>query len=69
MCLTSIQVGVRFAGTQKHGLSRLEDDVVQEVDREAPNITGILWVEAEQQDAVAARHVLPSRTCKWNNKK
>lgn len=62
LCLTSIQVGVRFAGPQKHGLSRFQDDVVQEVDGEAADVPWILRVEAEQQDAVAAGHVLPGRT-------
>lgn len=42
LCLTSIQIGVRLAGPQEHGLSRLQDDVVQEVNGEATNVSRIL---------------------------
>ena len=54
LLLTSVQVRVRLIGAQEHGLTRLQEHVVEEVDGEAANVSGILRVEAEQQLAVAA---------------
>lgn len=62
--LTSVDVGVGLVGPQEHGLARLQHDVVEEVDGEAADVSGILGVEAEQQGAVAARRVLPCRACR-----
>lgn len=42
LCLTSIQVSMRLAGPEEHGLSRLQDDVVQEVNGEAADVSRIL---------------------------
>lgn len=40
--LTSVKVRVRLIGAQEHGLARLQDHVVEEVDGEAANVSGIL---------------------------
>lgn len=52
--LTSIKVSVRFIGSQEHGLAWIQNHLVEEVDGEAANVSGILRVEAEQQITVAA---------------
>lgn len=52
--LTSIKVGMRLIGSQEHGLTWIQDHMVEEVDGEAADVSGILGVEAEQQVTVAA---------------
>lgn len=52
--LTSIEVCVRFVGSQEHGLSWIQDHVVEEVDGETTDVSGILGVKTEQQVTVAA---------------
>lgn len=52
--LTSIKVSVRFICSQEHGLAWIQNHMVEEVDGEAANVSGILRVEAEQQVTVAA---------------
>lgn len=61
--LTSLKVGVRLVGAQEHGLAWIQDHVVEEVDGEAADVSGVLRVEAEQQVPVAAGCVLPGGTC------
>lgn len=51
---TSVKVGVWLVGSQEHGLARLQLHVVEEVDGEAADVSGVLAVEAEQQLSVAA---------------
>lgn len=62
--LTSVDVGVRLVGPQEHGLARFQHHVVEKVDGEAADVSGILGMQAEQQGAVAARSVLPCRSCR-----
>lgn len=45
---------MRLAGSQEHGLAWLQDHVVEEVDGEAADVSGVLGVKAEQQVTVAA---------------
>lgn len=52
--LTSVKVSVRLVGSQKHGLAWIQDNVVEEVDGEAADVSGILGVETEQHIPVAA---------------
>lgn len=52
--LTSIKVSMRLIGSQEHGLSWIQDHVVEEVDGEAADVSGVLGVEAKQQVAIAA---------------
>lgn len=54
---------MRLIGSQEHGLARIQDHMVEEVDGKAANVSRILGVETEQQVAVAARRVLPCGTC------
>ena len=35
-----------FAGPQEHGLARLQDNIVEEVDGEAADVSWVLGVEA-----------------------
>lgn len=57
--LTSINVSVRFIGSQEHGLTRFQNHIVEKVNGEAANVSRILGVEAEQQVTSAAGCVLP----------
>lgn len=52
--LTSIKVSMRFVGSQEHGLAWIQNHIVEEVDGEAANVSGILGVEAKQKVTVAA---------------
>ncbi len=52
--LTSVEVSVRLVGSQEHGLAWIQEHVVEEVDGEAADVSGVLGVEAEQQVTVAA---------------
>lgn len=52
--VTSRQIGVRFISSQKHGLSWLQHDAVQEVDGETADIARVLGVKPEQQLSVIA---------------
>lgn len=61
--LTSIEIGMRLIGSQEHGLTRIQDHKIQEVDRKAANVARILRVETEQQVTDAARRVLSRCTC------
>lgn len=54
---------MRLIGPQEHGLAWIQDDVVEEVDGEAADVSGVLGVEAEQQVPVAAGRVLPRSAC------
>lgn len=49
-----MKVGVGLVGSQEHGLAWIQDHVVEEVDGEAADVSGVLRVEAEQQVPVAA---------------
>ena len=51
--LTSIEVSMRLIGSQEHGLAWFQDHVVEEVDGEAANVSGVLRVEAQQQITIA----------------
>lgn len=52
--VTSRQVGVWFVSSQKHGLSWMQHNTVQEVDGEAADITRVLGVKPKQQLSVIA---------------
>lgn len=52
--LTSIKVSMWLVGSQEHGLSWIQDHVVEEVDGEAADVSGVLGVETEQQVTIAA---------------
>lgn len=62
--LTSVDVGVGLVGPQEHGLARLQHHMVEKVDGEAADVSGVLGMEAEQQGAVAAGSVLPCCSCR-----
>ena len=62
--LTSVKVSVGLVGSQEHGLARIQHHVVEEVDGEAADVSGVLGVETQQQVTVAAGCVLPCSTCR-----
>lgn len=45
---------MRFIGSQKHGLSWMQHNMVQEIDGETADITRVLGVESKQQLSVIA---------------
>lgn len=57
---------MRFISSQKHGLSWLKHDAVQEVDGETADITRVLGVEPKQQLSVIAWCVFTC--CLYDNK-
>lgn len=40
---------MRLIGSQEHGLAWIQDHMIEEVDREAANVSRVLRVETEQQ--------------------
>lgn len=44
---------MRLIGSQEHGLAWFQDHVVEEVDGEAADVSGVLRVEAQQQITIA----------------
>lgn len=63
--LTSINVSMRLVGSQEHGLSRLQNHIIQEVNGEAADVSWILGVEAQQELPVAAGRVLSCCSCRY----